>query len=1286
MKKIILLLLFVIGGFQSFSQTPGISYQAVILNPNVKELPGANAQSNILTNSKVVIQFTISDEFNNQEYQEYHQTSTDAYGMINLLIGHGTTTGSSNFEDIVWNGFSKKLKVDIDFSGVGNNFISLNEQELTFMPQPALIKDSDAVMNNTADIVAEQNRATDAESVIQLDVNANEAVSISSDVILQTNIDAIKTSVDNIDLSITTAVDTVQSDVDANEAATQTALDLKVDKVSGKGLSTEDYSTAEKTKLTTISGTNTGDQDLSSYATNTNLALKADIASPIFTGTPILPTGTIATTQNAGDNTTSIATTAFVTTATSGKFVDLTTNQNISGVKTFNSNINVKGVIIGLGAAGVASNTSIGVNALVSNSTGINNVAIGEQAGFSITGSNNVAIGTATNRNAAEGDSNVAIGNGANYQGTSGSHNISLGTLAYRQGNSGSSNIAMGLGALYQETTGSNNIALGNNSSRSNDGGEGNITLGYQAGNKISTGDYNVVVGYDADVSSGTLTNATAIGNGAIVTASNKIQLGNSSVTLVSTSGVITSGAVTYPNTDGTANQVLKTDGSGVLSWTTDAGGDLVSTNNLSDLSNTTTARTNLGLVIGTNVQAYDADLDDLSDGTLTATKVENGAYMISSAGTSSEVWTSDGDGAGIWAAAKVAVSIADTDADTKIQVEESADEDKIRFDLAGAESFVMENGTGGVSRLSHINTTQNVIIGNGAMDSADNANGSDEQYNVAIGYNAAYSLNGGSWEGNLNTIIGHTAGYSMTASASNTMVGQAAGYYTTGDNNTFLGQGAGYRNTTGEFNTFLGRQAGNTNTGGNNNVAIGYRSIFNNGSTMGTGNSNNTVIGHQAGYKLGNNDDGNVMLGYQAGYNETGSNTLYIDNSNTTTPLIYGDFDTDALTVNGSLTATSGFSVNNGSTSAGTMAVYEDSDDGSNKVTIQSQAMAADYTLTLPVDAGTASQVLTTDGSGALAWSTLSNTATSYSGVLPVANGGTGSSAKNFVDLTTNQTIAGTKNFSADITINSTKFGKGAGSNANSRNVAVGNSSLISNTSGQWNSAIGTYALQKNTTGSSNTAIGNEAISESIPGSNNTGLGSRALMYTSGTGNTSVGTNALINSSTGNNNTSIGLNAFSTNTTGSNNTAIGASTVVSSAGLTNTTAIGYGAMVAASNTMQLGNTSITDVKTSGAITANSYIKSGGTSSQFLMADGSVSSGAASVIEVADEFSATASQTSFTLTQTPSVNSKVKMYVNGIRISNSAYSVSGATLTYVSASNGGYALASGDRIQFDYFY
>jgi hypothetical protein len=63
--------------------------------------------------------------------------------------------------------------------------------------------------------------------------------------------------------------------------------------------------TTIKTKLgiTTLSGSNTGDQDLSGYAL---------LASPTFTGTPSLPTGTTGTTQTPLNNSTRLATTAYV--------------------------------------------------------------------------------------------------------------------------------------------------------------------------------------------------------------------------------------------------------------------------------------------------------------------------------------------------------------------------------------------------------------------------------------------------------------------------------------------------------------------------------------------------------------------------------------------------------------------------------------------------------------------------------------------------------------------------------------------------------------------------------------------------------------------------------------------------------------------------------------------------------------------------------------------------------------------------------------------------------------
>mgnify|MGYP000034084528 FL=1 len=69
-----------------------------------------------------------------------------------------------------------------------------------------------------------------------------------------------------------------------------------------------------------------------------------------------------------------------------------------------------------------------------------------------------------------------------------------------------------------------------------------------------------------------------------------------------------------------------------------------------------------------------------------------------------------------------------------------------------------------------------------------------------------------------------------------------------------------------------------------------------------------------------------------------------------------------------------------------------------------------------------------------------------------------------------------------------------------------------------------------------------------------------------------------------------------------------------------------------------------------------------------------------------DQFMATVGQTSFSLTQSPVANSKVKMFINGIRIDKNAYTISSNTVTYVPASNSNFTLEAGDRIQFDYAY
>jgi hypothetical protein len=74
-------------------------------------------------------------------------------------------------------------------------------------------------------------------------------------------------------------------------------------------------------RVTNVTDTEIGYLDGVTSAIQTQIDAKAPLSSPTFTGTPTLPTGTIATTQTAGNNTTAVATTAFVATAVSGATV-----------------------------------------------------------------------------------------------------------------------------------------------------------------------------------------------------------------------------------------------------------------------------------------------------------------------------------------------------------------------------------------------------------------------------------------------------------------------------------------------------------------------------------------------------------------------------------------------------------------------------------------------------------------------------------------------------------------------------------------------------------------------------------------------------------------------------------------------------------------------------------------------------------------------------------------------------------------------------------------------------
>ena len=162
--------------------------------------------------------------------------------------------------------------------------------------------------------------------------------------------------------------------------------------------------------------------------------------------------------------------------------------------------------------------------------------------------------------------------------------------------------------------------------------------------------------------------------------------------------------------------------------------------------------------------------------------------------------------------------------------------------------------------------------------------------------------------------MIGAGAGKGAASYSMSVFIGSWAGRYTTGNYNTFIGHDAGQENRTGEGNTYVGQQAGFYSNTASDNVGIGKTSLY------APNSGYNVAIGNYAGYH--NYGDHNVFIGYGAGYeNEYGtgnvligsgvsvssengdkSNILMIDNESTDTPLIYGEFDTDIVKINGKL------------------------------------------------------------------------------------------------------------------------------------------------------------------------------------------------------------------------------------------------------------------------------------------------------------------------------------------------------------------------------------------------
>ncbi len=617
-------------------------------------------------------------------------------------------------------------------------------------------------------------------------------------------------------------------------------------------------------------------------------------------------------------------------------------------------------------------NIALGDDALSSNVTGQANIALGVFSLKDNTGHANVSIGYASSYENTVGRNNVAIGYGSSYQNTTGSNNVAIGSGSFLYNTDGDNNVAIGNRAGWA-SIGEQSVYVGYNSGGGDPSKSNNVMLGAATGFS-NEGAGSVFIGHRAgfyEVDSNRLYIANSDAN-----ATNALIYGEFDNALLRINGELNiNNAFSFPTADGSIGQVLQTDGSGSLAWST-----------------------------------------------LTTTLIQ------------------------------------DTDSDTKIQVEEGADEDIIRFDVAGSEFMKLDG-----NRIELISPSKSTAIGEDAGVST-----SPNDY---------------------NSFYGFEAGKNNTYGAENTFLGVKAGRNVQyGTQNTAIGTFAGQNLQSGYSNVYVGTLSGHANSNGNENTFIGMNS------GAGSSGSRNVFLGNQVGQMAG-----------------SVSNRLYIDNSSTSSPLLYGEFDNNLLRVNGTLNINNAFS--------------------------------------FPTADGSIGQVLQTDGSGNITWTSVSgiNTLNNLSDadndtkiqveasadedVIRFDLGGTEylrlTNGKLEFDNTDNIYIG------TDIdTINSN----------GTDNTIIGRNSLNTNTSGSDNVAVGIANLSSNTSGFQNTTLGTLNLYENQTGVYNTAIGAKNLYKNNSQYNTAVGAFNLGETTTGYLNTTLGTFNFQNNN-GNYNIGIGSYT-----------------------------------------------------------------------------------------------------------------------------------------------
>mgnify|MGYP003650179877 FL=1 len=459
-------------------------------------------------------------------------------------------------------------------------------------------------------------------------------------------------------------------------------------------------------------------------------------------------------------------------------------------IYTNGDEIFIEGVGGSSGALKIGENSSFGIDldlqssfkldtnskiSLSNNDSGTSNTLFGKLAGNAIAsgGTYNIAIGENALSTEDTGDYNVAVGYNAlqdlNYDGTGG--NTGLGNFTGANITTGTANTAVGHNSLGTATTALKNTALGYASMADVKAGvavDGCIAIGHSAliGNSSNTTAINgtVAIGTSAlqALTSGTTNTAVGYQTGLLcTTASDNTYIGHSAgvATHADDFGTTAVGSGAYSGTHtGSVNQYNTAIGYNSMDAAMNAG-----------LNNTAVGAKSLGALVGGqgNV-AVGVDAGLLVVGGL------NNIFIGKEAGKTTTtvdkaVIVGYLAGAGVMtAAADATVAVG---AESLAALTSGARNLAIGYQAADGLTTSSDNLAIGYGALGSAttNTTQNIAIGNYALDSIDA--GATVTDNVAIGYSAGTAIS----TGDGNTLIGMQAGNSIQAGGSNVIIGKDA-------------------------------------------------------------------------------------------------------------------------------------------------------------------------------------------------------------------------------------------------------------------------------------------------------------------------------------------------------------------------------------------------------------------------------------------------------------------------------------------------------------------------------